>query len=296
APTIAVGAMPKRDPLASRVDLPPGFGGIEAAVAIRGPAGLSGLRTLHVGMTLVLAAALAVGVFFSLRAVRRELATARVRQNLLDNTSHELRTPLTTIRMHAEMLAEEALPDEKRDEYLRLVLAESERLSRLVDDVLDLSKLSRGEAPAATEPASPADLARAAVEAWSAGEVEVSVAEDLPLVSADRDSAIRVLLNLLENARKYAGGATAIEGRAGDGAVELIVADHGPGIPDGEREHLFTRFYRSPRDARRVKGVGLGLVLAREIARSQGGDVSLLESSAEGSRFALRLAAAKEEK
>lgn len=293
SPAISAGALPDRDPLARRVDLPPGFGGLEAAVAVRGPGGLGGLRALHVAMTIVLAAALATGIFLSLRAVRRELATARIRQNLLDNTSHELRTPLTTIRMHAEMLAEEDLPGETRDAYAGLVLAESERLSRLVDDVLDLSKLSRGETAVATEPEDPASLVRAAVEAWPGGEISVSVPPDLPPVAADRDAAVRVLLNLLDNARKYAGGPVAIEGRARGDAVELVVIDHGEGIPEAEQAQLFTRFYRSPRDARRAKGVGLGLVLAREIARAQGGDVRLLSSSGEGSRFALVLAKAE---
>jgi len=288
-PAVAVGVDPGENPLLSSVDLPVGLDAIAAAVAVERPIDLGGLRTLHVAMTLVLAASLLAGILYSLRAVRRELDTARLRQNLLDNTSHELRTPLTTIRMYAEMLAEEVLPEEKREEYLGLVLSESERMGRLVDDVLDLAKLTRGESAGDPEPIAPRELLEAAVARWPGDGVEIDAPFGLPLVRADRDATVRVLLNLIDNARKYSEGDIRLSARQEDGAVDLTVTDRGPGIPESERDRLFQRFYRSPRDARKVRGVGLGLVLAREIARAQGGDLRLVETSAEGSVFALRL-------
>jgi len=295
-PAVAIGREPGPTPLILAVDLPDGLRTVSAAVAVERPTGLGGLKTLHLAMTGLLALSLLLGIVLSLRAVRRELATTRIRQNLLDNTSHELRTPLTTIRMYAEMLEEEELPAAKREEYLRLVLSESERLSRLVDDVLDLAKLTRGEVSTEVRPVAPRDLVSTALARWPGEDVAVSVAADLPLVDADRDATVRVLLNLLDNARKYSDGGIGLEAREDDGAVELIVTDRGPGIPDAERDRLFTRFYRSPRDARRVKGVGLGLVLAREIARAQGGDIRLIETSPDGSRFALRLPVTRQER
>jgi two-component system sensor histidine kinase KdpD len=167
-------------------------------------------------------------------------------------------------------------------------------MGRLVDDVLDTAKLARGEVAGVAEPIAPRDLLETAVARWPGADVSLDAPDDLPLVTADRDATVRVLLNLLDNAQKYSDGPVALSAREDGDAVELIVSDRGPGIPPEARDRLFQRFYRSPRDARKVRGVGLGLVLAREIARAQGGDVRLLETSPEGSRFALRLPRAEE--
>jgi signal transduction histidine kinase len=296
APPLVVGRYPAVRPIAREIDLPIG---LAAAVAVGSPEGLLPLKILHVAMTILLAGSLLAGILFSLHAVRARIRTARLRQNLLDNTGHELRTPLTTIRMYAEMLAEEDLPPEKNAEYLAWILAESERLSLLVDEVLDLSRLSTDRKLSPAVPAAPRELATEAaarVDPTSEGApIRIEVPEGLPPVLVDRDAAARALANLVNNARKYSDGEIGIDGIAETGFVRLEVWDRGPGIPDADREHLFTKFYRSPRDARKVKGVGIGLVLAREIARALGGDVILVESTPEGSRFALRLPIAPEE-
>lgn len=254
-------------------------------------------------MTALLLSALLAAAFLSWRAMRREVEAAKVRQQFVDNVSHELRTPLTSIRMYAEMLAEEpGLAVEERDRYAGFILRESERLSRLVEDVLDFSRVSRGESRFTLEALSSAELARSAIGLTaplakeSGFALRSDVADDLPAAMADRDAVLRILANLLSNAVRYAGDAREawIEGRADGPDVLLTVADRGPGIPAAEREMLFTRFWRSPRDARKVRGVGLGLVLAREIARALGGDLWLEEGGAPGSRFTLRLLRAEE--
>jgi signal transduction histidine kinase len=248
-------------------------------------------------MTALLAVALLAGTLLSLRAVRREIATARLRQYFIDNVSHELRTPLTSVRMYAEMLGEGDVEPEKSDEYVAWIRRESERLSRLLEDVLDFSRLARGETAVMPEAVAPADLvreasARVGPQAAAAGfTVTADVPDDLPKAHADRDASVRALTNLIGNAINYSGDAreVGIEGRIEEGRVVLEVRDRGPGVPPDARAHLFTRFYRAPRDAKRTKGVGLGLVLAREIARAQGGDVYLVSTSERGSRFALAL-------
>ena len=140
-------------------------------------------------------------------------------------------------------------------------------------------------------------MAREVLELWrplareNGFRVSVDVAEELPEVRSDRDAALRALSNLLGNAIRYSGESreVGVVGTRDGERVLLTVWDRGRGIPAEARERLFERFYRAPRDAREVRGVGLGLVLAREIARAQGGDVFLVESSEEGSRFALAL-------
>jgi signal transduction histidine kinase len=265
------------------------------------PPGPARLRTVLLGMSILLGVALLTGLLLSVRAVRREWDAARLRRDFVDNVSHELRTPLTSIRMYAEMLAEEPdLPVETRERYAGWILSESERLSRLVEDVLDLSRLSRGEPVLRPRETAPADLVRRVRALWEplareqGFSIRTEVGKDLPAVLADPDAAHRILANLVENAVRYSGRSreVGIVGTRDGDRVLLTVWDRGPGIAEDARPHLFTRFFRSPRDARRTKGAGLGLVLAREIARAQGGDVFLEASSPEGSRFTLALPAA----
>jgi signal transduction histidine kinase len=302
-PPVRRGAAP-RSPVALDADL----GGDLRAVRVRlrggAPSPLGLLRWLHAGMTALFLAALFAGVVLSRRALDRETEAARIRQQFVDSVSHELRTPLTSIRMYAEMLAEETgIPGADRDRYLGWILRESERLSRLVEDVLDFSRLSRGESRFAAEALDPAEVSAAAIELTAplarehAFALRSEVGADLPRARGDRDAVLRILANLLSNAVRYGGQEreAAVEGRAEAGAVLLTVRDRGPGIPPEEREKLFTRFWRSPRDAKKVRGVGLGLVLAREIARALGGDLVLEEVSGPGSRFTLRLPIAREE-
>ncbi|MHC4472221.1 MAG: sensor histidine kinase [Planctomycetota bacterium] len=297
SPKVREGSTADGESIAVETDLGGAFGTEAVRVRVAAPSGLVGLRTLHLAMTTLLTVALVAGTLLSLRAIRRELQTARLRQNFIDNVSHELRTPLTSVRMYAEMLEEEDLDEEKRKGYLAWILRESERLSRLLEDVLDFARLARGEAPLTTEAVLPAEIvreaaARVAPQAEEQGfTLATEIPEDLPLVRADPDAAVRALTNLLQNAIRYSGDSreVGVEGRVEEDRVVLVVWDRGPGVPAEAREHLFTRFYRVPRDARRTKGVGLGLVLAREIARALGGDVVLESTSERGSRFALAI-------
>ncbi len=301
APRVVAGRDIPRPAIRLDTDLGGDLGAIRLTLLGPAPAGLAGLRFLQIAMTLLLLLALATGGLLSLRAVRRETEAARVRQQFVDNVSHELRTPLTSIRLYGEMLAEEdALSDADRRRYLAWILRESERLSRLVEDVLDFSRVSRGEAAFSLSAVDPPDLAERALAlvgplAAERGLVlRAEVPPGLPAVRADRDAALRILVNLLANAVEYSGDGreAGLAVRAGEGAVEFTVWDRGPGIPPEERERLFTRFFRGSRDLKKVRGMGLGLTLSREIARALGGDLDLLDTGPSGSRFALRLPAA----
>ncbi len=303
SPPLAVGSDPGADGPSLAGSLPEPFHSIGVRLRRPRPEGLLLLKGLHVAMVLLLAAALAAGLFLGVRAVRREVAAAKLKQDFTDSVSHELRTPLTSIRMYAEMLDEEELPEEKRRAYLGFLRREAERLSALVSEVLDFARLTRGEGPEARTPVPPAELAARAVEqvrpAVEAGGFSVEVRADptLPPVRCDPEASARALANLLSNAVAYSGEAREIEVRAevSGGRVRIGVRDHGPGVPPGERERIFARYHRASRDARRTRGVGLGLALAREIARAQGGDVTLETTGADGSLFVLSLPAAEEE-
>ena len=302
-PELLVTAGENRGEIVERMSLHGPFRNIDVEIRLPPPGGLGILRVLTIVMSLGLAAALITGVLLSGRAVRRELEAARLKQEFIDNVSHELRTPLTSIRMYAEMLAEEnALPEDKRAEYLRWVLRESERLSLLVDDVLDFARLSRGAGTKPDQPVDPGDLVREAVAlarplADREGfDLAVEMPPSPPRVRAEKGSATRALVNLITNAVRHAssGGGARIAVVVEQDRVRFTVTDRGPGIPEKARAHLFDRFYRAPGGA--PGGIGIGLVLAREIARTQDGDIVLEKSGPDGSRFALILPVAKEER
>jgi len=299
SPPLRAGAAAGEGAFALTGDLGGELRSIPVRLTLPPPEGIGTIGILHVAMTVVLAVGLGLGAWLSVRAVRREIHAARVKQDV----SHELRTPLTSIRMYAEMLEEEEdLPEAKRSRYRGFILSESERLSRLIEDVLAFSRIDRGEAPFEPEAVRPAELVEAAVSrieplCEEAGfVVRVSVPDDLPAARADRDACVRTLVNLLTNAIRYSGDAREV-GIAGDrdgDRILLTVRDRGPGVPPEARPYLFDRFYRAPRDARKVRGIGLGLGLARELARAQGGDLWLAEGDGPGSRFTLALRVAGE--
>ena len=228
----------------------------------------------------------ALGAVILWRHSANRLLEARRRTGFVTTVSHELKTPLTSIRMYSEMLAEGAdLDREKRDRYLSRIVSESERLTRLINDVLDVSKLERGNRKLDTVPV---DLARVARETFDgvADRLRVagySLSFDAPDVSvealADREAVIRVLLNLLSNAEKYSGAARDIAVTAGtepDGRRCFVsVADRGIGVPRAHRSRIFREFHRVDASLTSEKGgTGLGLSIARSLARAMGGDVT----------------------
>jgi signal transduction histidine kinase len=240
-----------------------------------------------------------LGGYLLWRDVRRELRMAELRGHFVSSVSHELRTPLTAIRMFAETLREGRLEQEgARKEYLDTIVNESERLTRLVDNVLDFSRIERGQKTYRFRPISLEEVVRAAARAvqyplTSQGfRLTMEVDEELPMARGDPDALEQAVLNLLTNAIKYSGDAREIglRLRRGDGSAEIQVVDRGIGIPAEEQTRIFEKFYRVlTRENELLPGTGLGLTLVEHVARAHGGSVAVESRPGEGSTFSIRI-------
>ena len=226
-----------------------------------------------------------LGLLALYRMVAVAVAFAERRSNFVAAVSHELKTPLTAIRMYGEMLRDGIVPsDAKRQEYYGHITAESERLSRLINNVLEFSRLEKGtrDVALATGPLEPVvrealELVRPHVEAEGFA-LRVDLDGTLPPVRFERDALLQVLFNLVDNAVKYArDGAerwVLVRAAAAHGGVELAVRDSGPGVAERHLAHVFEPFYRGePELTRRHKGTGLGLALVRGLVERMGARV-----------------------
>ena len=236
--------------------------------------GLRRERALMWGVTAAVILTMLMATFAVWRELRREHALVDLRNRFIANVSHELKTPLALIRMYAETLYLRRITDEQRQhEYHRVLLHEAERLSQMINTVLDFSRLSQGHVPYhLTE----TDLHRTVSDIldsyrWRVEEqglrLEVSLAEAIPAVAHDRYGVTQMLLNLVDNAVKYAaaGGVVRVILRDVDHGVELVVVDQGPGIVEQERARLRKPFERGS-EADPASGSGLGLALVEQIA------------------------------
>lgn len=237
--------------------------------------------------------------FLAWRDVRRETEAVRLRTQFVSSVTHELKTPLTSIRMFAETLRLGRFPSpEAGREYLDTVVHETERLSRLINNVLDFARIDRGEKTyhmASTEVGAAArEAARAVAYPLAQGEfsLKLEIAEDLPRVQADGDALTQALLNLLSNAIKFSREGSVIDlrvRREGDDVL-MSVEDRGRGIAPRDREAIFQDFYRTA-DAERdgIPGTGLGLPLVAHVAEAHGGRVEVESERGRGSTFTLRI-------
>lgn len=252
-----------------------------------------------VGLAMLIAIA---GVVIVVRATIQERRLAALKSDFVANVSHELKTPLASVRMFGEMLLTRRVPSEdKRDEYLQIIVGESERLSALIDNVLDFAKVERGKAAYDFAEQDVAEVAARAVEVlrYRAERKGIAIRTELERVMAVIDSrAIELLLiNLLDNALKYATDTSVIEVRvagAEDGGVILWVTDEGPGIDPEDQARIFDRFVRGQvAQDTRVRGSGIGLALVKHIAESHGGSADVLSPvrGDRGTRFEIELPA-----
>ncbi len=238
-----------------------------------------------VGLSLLLALLCAVGGLVIHRSVAARMELAQRRSDFVAAVSHELKTPLTSIRMMAEILRDGMVPgEERRQQYYETITAESERLSRLIGNVLELSRLERG-VRGVERVVGPVDEVLAQVveilgpHARERGfALELRVQPGLPAVSMDRDALLQVLVNLVDNALKFAANAedrrVVLEARAEGGRVVLAVRDRGPGVPQAQLRRIFQPFYRGERElTRRTKGTGIGLALVQGLVRRMDGEV-----------------------
>ncbi len=257
---------------------------------------------LSAGLLLLILATVASLV----RSSRRERQMAELQMNFVEGVSHELRTPLTVIRTAAFNLRGNLA--QKPDQVVRygsLIQTESEKLTALVDQVLSYGSARSGRVIAQRSPVAIDALIESTLQSSrldfenSNLTIEKKIAPDLPLVLADPEAMEHVLQNLFENAVKYGtqssnwiGIFAAAAPPNGAPAVEIRVADHGPGIPKEEREHIFDSFYRGRRAVHdQIHGTGLGLTLAKQIVEAHGGTIAVKSQPNEGTEFIVRIPA-----
>ena len=249
-------------------------------------------------LSLVLALAM-LGAYLLWRDVRRELRVAELRSQFVSSVSHELKTPLTAIRMFAETLRMGRPADPAiRDEYLDIIINESERLTRLLNNVLDFSRIESGRKTYQFAPHDLESIVRTATRAMQyplarqGFELKVSIEDVIAPVRSDPDALEQAILNLLANALKYSGDSRTIElSLARDGTDAVIsVRDHGIGIDAVDQRRIFDKFYRVARPENRlIPGTGLGLTLVDHIVRAHQGRVDVDSVPGAGSTFRIRL-------
>jgi two-component system phosphate regulon sensor histidine kinase PhoR len=245
-------------------------------------------------MTVILA-----GLAFLAYAIRRERRLNELKSEFISNVSHELKTPLSIISMFGEMLAEgRTKTPEQATEYAEIIWRESVRLGRLIDNVLDFAKMERGMGVYEFAESDLGDVVARAIE-LSGRRVQTAnmqlsedIESDLPPVLLDANAFTLAVLNLIDNAIKYAPDGKKIEvslKREGDRLV-LAVRDWGPGIDPEEHERIFERFYRAKSiRLKPIRGSGIGLALVQHIARAHHGEATVISEPGKGSTFRISL-------
>jgi signal transduction histidine kinase len=250
----------------------------------------------------VLVVAIGIGSLLIVRSLNAELKLARQKTDFVSNVSHELKTPLTSIRMFSELLAEGRVSDPaKNRSYLQIITAETARLTRLINNVLDFSRMESGEKKYRFQAGELTEIVRSTAESYrphleSAGFQFVCQLPAAPIpIHGDADAIAQIIVNLLSNAEKYASGGKEVLLELAVKAspvpyAEIRVMDRGPGVPRGSEEKIFEKFYRAHDSlSSGIQGSGLGLTIARQIARAHGGDVGYEARAGGGSCFSLRL-------
>jgi signal transduction histidine kinase len=250
----------------------------------------------------LLVLAIGVGSWLIVRSLNSELKLARQKTDFVSNVSHELKTPLTSIRMFSELLAEGRVADPaKQRTYLDIITAEAARLTRLINNVLDFSRLERGEKKYDFRPCDLVEVVRTAAQTFrphlEAGgfKFDCALPDAAVSVRGDADALSQIIVNLLSNAEKYSNDHKEITLQLNRREsplphAEVTVLDRGLGVPRGSGEKIFEKFYRAHDSlGSGIQGSGLGLTIARQIARAHGGDVVYEPREGGGSSFILRL-------
>ena len=242
---------------------------------------------------------MAGGVFLTYRNISREMKLARLKSDFVANVSHELRTPLALIRLYAETLELGRLTaQEKYQEYFRIIREESERLTALINNILDFSRIEAGRKEYEFKETNLAELVRATLDSYrfqieqNGFAFEENISGDIPPLNVDREAIARSLLNLVNNALKYSKDQKyiGVSLYRSNGSVKLEVQDRGIGIAAGEQDKIFEKFYRCGDPlVHNTKGSGLGLSLVRHIAQAHGGTVVVESVLEKGSKFTIAL-------
>jgi len=224
---------------------------------------------------------------------QRELA--RMQDEFISTISHELRTPLGFIKGYVTTLLREDTTwgDDERDEFLRIIDDEADRLRELIDNLLDSSRLESGSLSMTLEPAPLGPVIRASVQRLQGAnpnvQITLDMVEKLPKIRLDPTRIAQVLDNMLNNANKYAPGSPiTVRVLPGENRVRIEVIDRGPGIPPEHAIHLFERFFRMPQSSN-IRGTGLGLYISRKIIEAHGGEIGVESEPGEGTTFFFEL-------
>lgn len=249
---------------------------------------LGGLSLLMIG-----------GLILTYRSVSKEVALARLKSDFVSNVSHELRTPLALIRLYAETLELGRITtDEKMKEYYRIIRKESERLTALINNILDFSRIEAGRKEYDFRETDVAELVRNTLDSYryqieqQGFAFEQSIDSEIPVVHVDREAIARALVNLVNNALKYSAQEKflCVKLYREKGVLKLEVVDRGIGITRREQSKIFEKFYRTGDPlVHNTKGSGLGLSLVRHITHAHGGEVQVESTPGKGSKFTLSL-------
>ena len=239
------------------------------------------------------------GLVLTKHVVSKEIALARLKSDFVSNVSHELRTPLALIRLYAETLELGRITTrEKKQQYYRIIRKESERLTALINNILDFSRIEAGRKEYEFRETDIGDLVHNTLDSYryqieqQGFAFEEKIDDNLPPVTVDREAIARAVVNLVNNALKYSDDDKFLGVRLyrDNGAVKLEVIDHGIGIARRDQSKIFEKFYRTGDPlVHNTKGSGLGLSLVRHITEAHGGEIEVDSTPGKGSRFVLSL-------
>jgi signal transduction histidine kinase len=239
------------------------------------------------------------GLVLTYRSVNKQVALARLKSDFVSNVSHELRTPLALIRLYAETLELGRITtQDKKNEYYSIIRKESERLSALINNILDFSRIEAGAKEYDFRETDIAELVRNTLDSYryqieqQGFALEEQIDPGIPAVKVDREAIARALVNLVNNALKYSANEKFLGVRLyrEQSMLKLEVSDRGIGIERHEQARIFDKFYRTCDPlVHNTKGSGLGLSLVRHITRAHGGDVEVESTPGRGSKFTLLL-------
>lgn len=256
-------------------------------------------KTLMVHATPVAKEGKSMGAVLVFHDITELRTLENLRRDFVANVSHELRTPISNIKGYAETLLDGAIDDEENaQEFVKIIHEETDRLAKLIADILSLSGIESGKLDMVFEACSIKDLTERVVDGLSrkAADKEISIKIDLggkeTKVSADEARITQVLLNLIENAIKYSlpGGRIRIWAEERDNFLQVNVEDTGIGIPEEDQPRIFERFYRVDKARSREQGgTGLGLSIVKHIVQEHGGEVSVKSAPGQGSTFSFSL-------
>jgi two-component system, OmpR family, phosphate regulon sensor histidine kinase PhoR len=260
-------------------------------------------RVVYSLLLVLFYAALVVGIVYTGRTLYREARLSRLKTDFVSLVSHELRTPLTSIRMFIETLTLGRVKDlQQEQEVLKLLSGETERLSELIERVLDWARIESGRREYLLEPRPVKEVLEAAVSAFKAQrlgndvDLRTELSSALPSIRVDQEALAGAILNLLQNAFKYssAGKPIFLRARSERRGVAIDVEDQGEGIAPREQRKVFDRFYRVDNLlSRKTEGSGLGLAIAKRIVEAHGGRITVRSEVGKGSCFTLHLPEAK---